>query len=73
MLKNVICPYQVVVQRDEVVDRDIDSRVVFLIAEGALSTVNLLVSFTILVVERLVLLVEILLEELLGQVSGEAK
>ena len=73
MLKNVICPDQVVIQRDKVVDRDIDSRIVFLIAKGALSTIHLLVSFTILVVERLVLLVKILLEELLGQVSGEAK
>ena len=54
-------------------NRDIDSRVVFLIAEGALRTINLFVSFTILVVERLVLLIEILLEKLLGQVSGEAK
>ena len=54
-------------------DRDIDGRIVFLIAEGALRTINLFVSFTILVVERLVLLVEILLKNLLGQVSGETK
>ena len=43
----------------------------FLIAEGALRTVHFFVSVTVLVVESLVLLVEILLEKLLGQVSGE--
>ena len=48
---------------------NIDGRIVVLIAEWALLSVHLFVSVAILEVERLVLLVEILLEELLGQVS----
>lgn len=73
MLQHIICPYQMIIQRDEVMNRDVNHAIVFLIAERFLSAVDLQVCIFVLIVEGLVLLVQILLKELFSKVCRESE
>ena len=73
VLEYVIRPNQPVVERYEVVDGDVDGAVVVLIAERLFLAVYSHVILLTLEIEGLELPVQVLLEELLGKVSREAK
>ena len=73
MLQNVVCPNQTIIQWDEIVDRNIHQVVIFLVAKWFVLAIELLIQVAIFEVERLILLIKVLLEELLRNIHGAAK
>ena len=62
-----------IVKGNEVMDRYVDEPIIFLIAERFFCAVNFHVDIFVVEIESLELLVQILLEKLFGQISGEPK
>jgi len=68
MFENVVGSDQMVVQRYKIVNRDVNEPVVLLVTKRFFCPVDFDICVAVFIVKGLVLLVQVLLEELFGQV-----